>query len=168
MCVFLAAWHLLQENSVVVQQGLVVRAELEGSLEVLLGLLRLIQLLKGNCPGVVGLGGRVQGQRGCEVLDCLLEEAHLLIGVTAVVVEIWLARVQLDGLGEVRDGQPELPQPVIRNGPVVICKGTALVQLDGQRVIPDGLLVFAQLIVREASVEQGLEVTGVLLQGPGV
>lgn len=76
--------------------------------------------------------------------------------------------VELDGPAEVQARSLEDPHAIVGDAPVVVGVGIERLGCDGQGVVGDGLGIEAQLVVRKAAVEKGLEVGGMQGQGFGV
>jgi hypothetical protein len=74
------------------------------------------------------------------------------------------AGVKADSDGEIRDSLLEVSLAVKRNTPVVIRVRVFRLKCDGCGVISNGRVEVAELVVREAAVEECLEVPRVLSQ----
>lgn len=95
----------------------------------------------------------------CVIVDSLFVLALLPVSETSVVVEICLGWLKVDSSGEGLYSGFEISFAVQTDALVIICVRILRFNLSCEGVVSNGLLEFAKFVIREASVEEGLEVS---------
>ena len=90
----------------------------------------------------------------CVVSNGRIKVALLAISETAVMIEVGLARFNLNCRCEALDGIDEVTAPVQRYSLIVVSVRVFRVYLDRCGVVLDGLSELAKLVICETSVEE--------------
>ena len=80
------------------------------------------------------------------------------------MIEVCLARLDLDGCSEALNGLVEVTSTIQANALIVVCVGVFWVNLDRSRVVLDSQAELTQFVIGESTVEQCLKVVRVDLE----
>jgi hypothetical protein len=102
------------------------------------------------------------------VLNAGLKVFLFSVGQASVVIEVGLGPLHVDSFREAFNRLIVVAHSVQTDALVVISERIIWLHLNGERIVGDGSVELAQLVVCKASVEKSLEMTRVHLQRFGV